>query len=206
MKKLTLLCMLAFLASLAMAQTPASPKWFGRLDLYHQDYLGDVLAIGQLGRYDRVWIRPGFRVGIERSWVTKRRFRLYQDLLGGYYHNTYDERSWTFGTDIGVEWQLFREFRVGMPLGVHYNNAKAIDVRYEYVGDHWVRARNTDPSIHRLQLQLGLNLGWRFMAGSAHPMDIFLNANASAIGPWQPGVDIVALFYKSAGVGLRVGL
>lgn len=206
MKKTVFVIGLLLCAGMALAQDIAPKKWFGRVDLYHQDYIGDILIIGQLGVYDRVLVRPGFRIGAERSWVTKNHFRLYQDLLAGYYHNTYDERSWTIGSAVGVEWRILKEFRVGLPFGVHYNNAKAIDVRYEYVGDKWVKAKNTDPSIHRLQLQLGLNLGWRFMPASAHPIDAFVNGSLSAIGPWQPGVGIPALLYKSAGIGLRVGL
>jgi hypothetical protein len=189
----------------AAAQVPAMHKWQARLDLYHQDWESDIV-IGQLGVYDRVYLRPGFRVGIERTWVEGRRFRLYQDLLIGYYHNTYDERSYTFGTDLGVEWRLFREFRLGMPFGLHYNNAKAIDVRYEYDGEKWVRAKNTDPSIARLQIPLGLNLGWRFWPQQAHPVDLFLNSNFSLVGPYQPGSNIPVLLYTAVGVGLRVGL
>lgn len=210
------LFLLAFLltVSLASAQEPmvatipTTPKlWSARLDLYHQDYLGNILAIGQLGTFDKVHIRPGFRVGIERSWVTKNHFRLYQGLLAGYYHNTYDERSWTIGTEIGFEWRIFKQFRVALPIGIHYNNAKAIDIRYEYVGDHWVKAKNTDPAVNRLQITpLSLNLGWRFMDGSAHPIDLFANGNVTAIGPWQPGAGVPVLFYKAAGLGLRVGL
>ncbi len=185
---------------------PAPKLWAARLDLYHQDYLFNILAIGQLGVYDQVRIRPGFRVGVERSWVTKNHFRLYQDLMAGYYHNTYDERSWTVGTDVGFEWRIFKQFRAGTTIGAHYNNAKAIDVRYEYVGEHWVKAKNTDPSVNRLQIPIGVNLGWRFMPNGAHPVDVFANGTLSAIGPWQPGVGIPLLFYKSAGLGFRVGI
>lgn len=201
------------MAGMASAQSPtgatipAPSLWSARLDLYHQDYLGDILNIGQLGTYDRVHVRPGFRAGAEYSWVTKNHFRLYQGFLAGYYHNTYDERSWTLGTEIGFEWRIFRQFRVALPMGLHYNNAKAIDVRYEYVGDHWVKAKNTDPAVNRLQVTpFGLNIGWRFMPGTAHPVDVFANGNLSVIGPWQPGVGIPFLFYKAAGVGMRMGL
>jgi hypothetical protein len=184
---------------------PSAPKYAARLDLYHQYWVGDF-SFGSLAVLDPVYIRPGFRVGIERSWVTKNHFRLYQDVMAGYYHNTYEERSWTLGTDLGFEWRIFKQFRLALPIGVHYNNAKAIDVRYEYVGDKWVKAKNTDPTINRLQVPLGLNLGWRFMAQSAHPIDAFVNGNLSIIGPWQPGSGIAMLLTKSVGVGLRVGL
>jgi hypothetical protein len=204
--------LLAFLCTIraAFAQTPEvetgiqwpMPKWSARLDLYHQDYVGNILAIGQLGVYDKVIVRPGLRLGIERSWITKKHIRLYQGLLAGYYHNTYDERSWTIGTEIGFELRIFKQFRVAWPIGIHYNNAKAIDVRYEYVGDHWVKAKNTDPSISRLQITpFSLNIGWRFMPASEHPIDVFANGNLSGIGPWQPGVGIPFLLYKAAGIG-----
>ncbi len=192
--------------AVATIPAPAAKLWSARLDLYHQDYLVNILAIGQLGVYDKVGIRPGFRVGVERSWVTKNHFRLYQDVMAGYYHNTYDERSWTLGTDVGFEWRIFKQFRLALPIGVHYNNVKAIDVRYEYVNEHWVKAKNTDPAINRFQVPLGLNLGWRFMPSTAHPIDVFANGSVAAIGPWQPGVGIPFLFYKSAGLGFRVGL
>lgn len=215
MKKWIMMLAAALIVSLASAQEPTvaiaptkfTQLWSARLDMYHQDYLGNILKIGQLGTYDRVHIRPGFRVGVERSWVTKKHFRLYQGILAGYYHNTYDERSWTVGTEVGFEWRLFKQFRVALPIGIHYNNAKAIDVRYEYVGDHWVKAKNTDASVHRLQVTpLSLNIGWRFYGGGMHYVDVFANGNVSAIGPWQPGVGIPFLIYKSAGVGMRVGL
>lgn len=205
MKKLFYLIVLLMAGKSLLAQSEGAPKWFARLDLYHQDYSGDF-SFGQLQVYDPVHIRPGFRLGIERSWVTKNHFRFYQDVLGGYYHNTYDERSWTIGTDFGIEWRIFKQLRVALPIGIHYNNAKAIDVRYEYVGDHWVKAKNTDPSIHRLQIPVGFNLGWRFLPNSAHPMDAFVNGNLSGIGPWQPGSGIPLLFYKAIGLGLRVGI
>ncbi len=192
--------------TVATIPAPDPKLWSARLDLYHQDYLFNILAIGQLGVYDQVRIRPGFRVGIERSWVTKNHFRLYQDLMVGYYHNTYDERSWTLGSTVGFEWRIFKQLRVAPTIGAHYNNAKAIDVRYEYVGEHWVKAKNTDPSVNRLQVPVGLNLGWRFLPESTHPMDVFANGSVSAIGPWQPGVGIPMLFYKSVGLGLRVGI
>lgn len=205
MRKLIFSIIMLLIAQSGFAQTSSPKLWFGRLDLFHQDYLGEF-SYGQLGVYDKVHIRPGFRVGVERSWVTKNHFRLYQDVMAGYYHNTYDERSWTLGTDLGVEWRIFKQFRVAIPLGIHYNNAKAIDVRYVYVGDKWIKAKNTDPSIHRLQLQLGMNMGWRFMAETAHPIDVFANGNLSVIGPWQPDSGIPALIYKSAGLGVRVGI
>ncbi|MEY3442688.1 MAG: hypothetical protein RLZZ519_969 [Bacteroidota bacterium] len=205
MKKLFVLFTISLLGQFAAAQSPSPKLWFGRLDLFHQDYLGEF-SFGQLGVYDKVHIRPGFRLGIERSWVTMNHFRLYQDVMLGYYHNTYDERSWTLGTDLGVEWRIFKEFRVAIPFGIHYNNAKAIDVRYVYEGEKWVKAKNTDPAINRLQLQSGLNIGWRFLPESVHPIDVFANGNISLIGPWQPGSGIPVLVYKSAGVGLRVGI
>ncbi|MBP6722959.1 MAG: hypothetical protein KA239_11570 [Bacteroidia bacterium] len=205
MKKHILFLAMLCLVQLAAAQASSPNPWAARLDLFHQDYLGEF-SFGQLGVYDKVHIRPGLRLGIERSWVTKNHFRLYQDVMLGYYHNTYDERSWTLGTDLGFEWRIFKQFRLALPLGVHYNNAKAIDVRYEYVGDKWVKAKNTDPAINRLQVQTGLNLGWRFLPESAHPVDVFANGNLSVIGPWQPGSGIPALVYKSAGLGLRVGI
>ena len=216
MRKLSLSMLLLLVCGMLFAQSPeppviaqihaSEPRWYGRLDLYHQDYIVNILAIGQLGVYDAVHIRPGFRIGVERSWIIMNHFRLYQDVLAGYYHNTYDERSWTLGTDVGFEWRIFKQFRVALPIGLHYNNAKAIDVRYAYEGDHWVKAKNTDPAVNRLQVPLGLNLGWRFMPTSAHPIDVFANGSLSAIGPWQPGVGIPFLIYKSAGLGLRVGL
>jgi hypothetical protein len=215
MKRQMLLLAMVLITCLASAQEPtvtptpsaASPLWSVRLDLYHQDYLGNILAVGQLGVYDKVFVRPGCRLGIERSWITKKHFRLYQGLLAGYYHNTYDERSWMVGIEIGIEWRIFKQFRIAFPVGIYYNNAKPIDVRYEYVGDHWVKAKNTDPAVNRLQVTpLSLNIGWRFRATTAHPVDVFANGNLSAIGPWQPGVGVPVLFYKAAGVGLRIGL
>lgn len=205
MKQLFFTITLVVLAQTLVAQAPAPQLWSGRLDFFHQDYISEF-SFGQLGVYDPVYIRPGVRVGVERSWVTKNHFRLYQDLMVGYYHNTYDERSWTLGTDLGVEWRIFKQFRLGLPLGLHYNNVKAIDVRYAYVGDKWVKAKNTDPAIHRLQVQLGLNIGWRFLPTSAHPIDLFANANLSAIGPWEPNVGVPFLIYKAAGLGVRVGI
>lgn len=215
MKKWIGMLIALLMATLAHAQEPmpltvppTEPiQWFARMDLYHQDYLSHILAIGQLGVYDPVHVRPGFRLGVERSWVTKRHFRLYQAVLGGYYHNTYDERSWTIGTEIGFEWRIFQQFRVALPIGVHFNNAKPIDVRYEYVGDHWVKAKNTDPAVNRLQITpFSLNIGWRFEVADGRPLDVFANGNLSAIGPWQPGVGVPVLFYKAAGIGLRMGL
>ena len=182
-----------------------APKFAARLDVYHQYWIGDF-SYGTLAVVDKVNWRPGIRAGIERTWVAKKHFRLYQDLVLGYYHNTYEERSWILGSDIGFEWRIFKQFRAALPLGVHYNNAKAIDVRYVYEGDKWVKAENTDKAISRLQIPVGLQLGWRFMPASPHPVDLFMQGTLSAIGPWQPGSGIPLLFTKAAGMGVRIGL
>jgi hypothetical protein len=202
---LVLLLALQPLVAQEITIKPAEPKYYARLDLYHQDWLGDF-SYGTLAVIDPVHIRPGVKLGIERSWVSQNHFRLYQDVMLGYYHNTYEERSWTIGTNVGFEWRTWKQLRVALPIGVHYNNAKAIDIRYEYVGDKWVKAKNTDPTINRLQIPVGINLGWRFMPNSAHPIDAFVNGTVSIVGPWQPGAGIPFLLTKAAGVGLRVGL
>jgi hypothetical protein len=182
-----------------------SPQYAARLDLYHQDWLGNF-SYGQLGVMDPVHVRPGVRVGIERTWISKSHFRLYQDVLVGYYHNTYEERSWTIGSDIGFEWRLWKQLSLALPIGLHYNNVKAIDVRYVYEGDKWVKAKNDDPIVHRIQVPVGLNLGWRFLPDALHPIDVFANANVALLSPWQPGAGIPFLLTKSLGLGLRVGL
>ena len=89
MKKWMLCLCCVLCAFVAAAQVPAMKKWQALLDIYNQDWKSDFV-IGQLGVYDRVYLRPGFRVVIERSLAEGARFRLYQDLLIGYFHNTYD--------------------------------------------------------------------------------------------------------------------
>jgi hypothetical protein len=204
-KKIMFLLMLLSLALGTLAQSPPAKLWLARLDVYHQDWMGDF-GIGQLTAYDRVFIRPGIRVGIERTWIQKNHFRLYQDLLLGYYHNTYDERSFTMGTDAGVEWRIFKQFRLALPIGIHFHRAKPIDIRYVYDGEKWVRAKNTDPSISRLQFLAGLNIGWRFWPAAKHPIEVFANGNISTLSPWQPDSGVPILLCKAAGMGLKVGI
>lgn len=187
------------------AQPLQQPRWFGRLDLYHQDVLDDI-SFGQLSVYDPVHIRPGFRVGVERTWIEKTHFRFFQDILVGGYFNPYDERSFTLGTDAGVEWRIFKQFRVAMPFGLQFHRVKPRDVRYVFDGEKWVRAPNTDPVIRRVQIPVGLNLGWRFWPTSPHPIEVFANGNVSLVRPYQPGSGIPFFMYKAAGLGVKIGI
>jgi hypothetical protein len=205
MKKLLFTLMVLLSVNALIGQAPEPKLWFGRLDLYHQDWLGDF-GIGQLGVYDAVPIRPGFRLGVERTWIEQRHFRMYQDVLLGYYHNTYDEHSFTVGSDVGFEWRIFRQFRVALPAGLHFHRAKPSDIRYVYDGEKWVKAENTDPAISRLQFIIGTNIGWRFWPELRHPVEVFANGNISLIGPWQNDAGVPALMYKAAGIGIKIGL
>lgn len=193
-----------FPLQMLVAQGPQK-TWNLRAEAMHQYWIGDF-GIGTLAVYDEVNIRPLFRVGLERSIELKDRMRVYRDVSIGYHQNTYEEHSLILGLGTGVEVRIWKQLRFAKIGGLNINFAKPADVRYVYDGEKWVKAKNTDPVVLRLQIPVGLQLGWRFGAAAAHPIDFFVNGAVSIIGPWQRGSGIPVLFTKSAGAGLRIAL
>ncbi len=198
-------------ASLGHAQAPVADapslpsegRWKVRADFFHQDYATKI-DVGELGVYDRVTVRPGIALGAEYTYKQRKNWRWYQSGRLQFHNFPYDERSIGLGTDMGFEVRIWKGLQATPRIGVSYNLVKPVDVRYKYEGDRWVRTRNTDPVFGRLQTGLGLDLSYRIVGGS-HPIDVLANANATLISPAIPNY-VTMFFYKSFGVGVRMGL
>ncbi len=201
LKCIGLLCLLLGLSHLLQAQN----KWMVMAEAYHQDF-GASIFVGQLDVVDATPVRPGFRLGIERSWIEGNGFRLFQDLSAGYFHHTYVEKIFTLGTDFGFELRTFGQLRTALKLGAHYNSAQPNDPRYAYNGERWVRSKNTDPKVNRLNVPASLNIGWRFGVESKHPVDVYGAAEWSIGTPFMPEAEINLMLYRALKLGIRVGI
>jgi hypothetical protein len=187
----------------AQVLLPVPSRWKLRADFFHQD-LAFQIPFGQLGVYHKPVIRPGFALGGEYTYQQRKHLRLYQSAHLGYYNNVYEERWGTLGTELGMEWEIWKGILIAPRIGLQYNLVKPSDLRYMYEGDKWVPVRNTDPAFSRLGGSIGLDLGYRVCKG-AHPIDVLANGNVSIAGPYIKG-SFPFYFFKSAGVGLRVGI
>jgi|GEM_PF-1847166 len=173
------------------------PKWAIIANFGHQE-AGLDLSFGSLQVIHEVPIRPHIGVGIERTWVNRNRFRLFQDLQASYYHDTYVEKGYGLSTDLGFEFKIFKGLRLTPRLGVGYNLAKATDVRYKYEGEKWVRAENTDPSVSRINIKAGLDLSYRFH----QRFDVIIGGHYAAVSPYI--ADAVSLYlFKGVHIGGR---
>lgn len=197
--------------SLGKAQAPAADlpapavegRWKARADFFHQDY-AFMIDVGELGVYDRVYLRPGIALGAEYAYAQRKNWRWYQSARLQFHNFQYDERSIGIGTDMGFEVRIWKGLQAAPRFSLTYNLVKPVDLRYRYEGDKWVKTKNTDPVFDRLQAGLGLDLSYRVASGR-HPIDVLANANATLI---TPAIDnyVNLFFYKSYGVGVRVGL
>ena len=174
------------------------PKWAFIANVGHQDQGFDI-SFGSLQVIHKVPFRPQIAVGIERTWVNRNKFRLFQDLQASYFHDSYVEKVYGLTTDVGFEFKIFRGLRLTPRIGVGYNSAKANDVRYKYEGDKWVQTANTDPAISRLNVKTGLDLSYRFN----NTFDVLVGGHFSLVTPYIPNAASIYL-YKGWHIGTRV--
>lgn len=175
-----------------------------RADFYHLDNAVN-LNVGALGVYDKVIIRPGIGLSAQYDWKKSEKKRLYSTLKLAFVNNTYEDRWGSIGTDLGFERIFWNRLVFGMNLGLHYNLAKAVDVRYVYENNKWIPAENDDPLLSRMQIKSGLELGYRIKDG-ARPMDVLITAGGSIVSPYLRDSSLSAWVYRTLGVGVRMGL
>ena len=91
---LSLLILLFSLKTKAQNTTPSvfQSKWAAILNVGHQGD-GIKVNVGALQTIHKVSIRPNISAGIERTWLNRSRFRLFQDAKLSYFHDTYVERA-----------------------------------------------------------------------------------------------------------------
>lgn len=183
-----------------------SSPWALNIQLFHQDNGIDASA-GSLGVTDRVWLRPGFTAGLERTWLEGKRVRLFQDLHTGLWRNTYAENYAFVGTRLGLDVRVFRQLRLTPGFLYRYGSVKPRDVRYVYEEGKWVPANNSTPRFRRQTLAVDAQVSWRFGAASAHPVDLQLGVDYQFAWKFLP-VEFTGNFflYRAFRVGVRYGL
>jgi hypothetical protein len=183
-------------------------KWALTAQFFHQDDAIDY-DLGSLATSDPVHLRPGFTLGVERTWWKSKggKIRLSQDLHVGHWISPYAEQYSFAGTKLGLEWRLFRQLRLATGLFYRYGAVRPRDVRYVYDGEKWVRSTEKAPAFGRHTVAVDLQLGWRFRPQAAHPFDVYLATDQQFITPFLPS-DLAGNIYlfRSFKLGVRVGL
>jgi hypothetical protein len=197
------LCLAA--APICFAQS--SGTWATTLNVFHQDW-GINFDPGSLQTTHPVSIRPGFALGLERSWHEgkKQRVRVFQDVHLGFWHNPYSENYTFLGTRLGSDFRLWQQLRLTPSVLYRIGRAKTEDVRYVYSEEKWVPSGNLTPGFLRHNLGLDLQLSWRFAASAAHPLDVQVGANSLVAWKYMPTEVAENLFlYQALRLGLRYG-
>ncbi|WP_421799933.1 hypothetical protein [Haliscomenobacter sp.] len=186
-----------------------SSPWAANFVFFHQD-AGFKLDVGSLQTTNPVTIRPGFSLGLERTWDEGKRkgTRLFQDLHAGFWQNPYSENYLFLGTRLGADIRIFGQLRLTPSLIYRIGRAKTKDIRYAYEEGKWVPTDNSTPGFLRQTLGLDIQWSWRFAPDAAHPIDFQVGANwllALKYMPVDPEGAPNLYLYKTFRVGLRYG-
>lgn len=187
-----------------------SSPWAVHFNFFHQDQGIDIDA-GSLQTTSPVSLRPGFSLGLERTWDEGKRqgTRLFQDLHLGFWQNPYSENYTFLGTRLGSDFRVFDQLRLTPSLLYRLGRAKTKDIRYVYEEGKWIPTSNSTPGFFRQNVGIDLQLSWRFAAATTHPIDLQLGANWLLALKYMPVAlegDPNLFLYKTFRLGLRYGL
>ncbi|MFM2267118.1 MAG: hypothetical protein RL757_559 [Bacteroidota bacterium] len=200
MIKKNILWLAISLCSMPVFAQDAPKKWAIVANFGHEDDLSPIPVSNSLVATHNVVIRPRIELGMERTWVERRRFRLFQDAKLTYHNNTYSENAIGLGTDIGFEFKIFKGLRLTPRLGAHYNRAKASDVQYRYENNKWVSTSNTNPAVARGYFKGGIDVSYRFM----DKFDVVAGTHLAILTPYIPGEFGIPLYpNKAFNIGVR---
>jgi hypothetical protein len=156
---------------------------------------------GALQTITKTAFKPRIEIGLEHTWKQKKARRFYQDSKVTYVADPYVEKVYGIGTDLGLEFTLFKRLKIGPRLGTHYNLAKAADVQYIYQDNQWIKTKNSIPVNHRLYTKAGFDLGFKIN----QKIDLMAHVQLSLNSPHVK--DIIPLnINKALGMGLRYSL
>ncbi len=204
-----IISVLAFCLCATAIFAQKTQKWAAGFHVFHQDQ-GFKIDVGQLAVTDRVRVRPGFSAGLERTWTESKnaRFRLFQDVHAGFWHNPYSENYSFLGTRLGMDFRIFKQLRLSPGLIYRAGRAKTRDVRYVYENEKWVPSNNSTPAFFRQNAGLDMQVSWRFRAASAHPISLEIGGNYLLAWKYLPtGIAGEPNFFlfRSLRAGVRYG-
>jgi hypothetical protein len=207
MHKNILIFGLFFALATSLSAQDSTSRWGIVLNGFHQEF-GLNIDVGSLQTTNPVLIRPGFSAGIERTWLEGKRGRgrLYQDLHIGNWYSPYSENYAFIGTKVGVDIKVFKQLRFSPALSYRAGMAKPKDIRYIYENDRWVPSGNLSPAFLKQMVGLNLQLSYRFLRTTSHPIDFHFGANYQYTWKFLPVAYSNPFFYRALEVGVRYSL
>jgi hypothetical protein len=200
--------LIAVFAANLKAQERTS-RYAAIMNSYHQGSLFDT-NVGALQTTDPVFLRPGFNLGIERTWGEGKRGRArhFQDIHVGYSISPYSESYTYIGTRIGADFKLFKQLRISPSLIYRAGQTKNKDVRYVYEGGRWVNSGNLTPGYFRGTAGFDMQFSYRFLKTTKHPIDIRAGANLTITTRFLPTGDEnnFPWVYRNYNLGVRYSL
>ncbi len=134
----------------------------------------------------------GFAAGVERDWKQKKRSRLYQSFVVGFYNEVYFERVITVETYLGKSYNIYKGLQAGFEVGAGYHRATSSNLSSVYEGDKWVS--RVDKSIKTNRLTPGLSINFGYDLGKHFdgklPITISASTGANVLLPYIPELDI----------------
>ncbi|MGL4630429.1 MAG: hypothetical protein ACRCVT_04410 [Leadbetterella sp.] len=133
----------------------------------------------------------GFSAGIEHDYKVKKRRRIYQTLMVGYYNEVYFERVFTLESNLGISCRLFKGLNAGLEANLGYNRAQSSNLASYYENNKWVSKVDKSVKTNRLTAGLSANVGYDFSRhfGGKFPVSLHALVEGNILTPYLPDLN-----------------